>query len=672
MLLHAIEQIARSPWFEKKSGEDAASNPPLRLYRMRAGRDEKGKLTVHMEPTAEEYPLPSLDGLCMRAEPDPSNRQANSLKTFWKAQSSTDVEWPFFGAASLFRNNIPNTISWAAFSQGLLASPVFQAWCKERKIRSDEPASSDPKEKVAFQRLEVDGVWALPILGESADGYLVLGIEGSDDASLQRSVQGAPIDWSHSRELGKTLRELPAAPLGDPALQMSSGLGFNPFGKGETVRLDALPKNERERLIGFEPEIQDGGLPLLRERLWSELCYPAQAGCHADDRPRLLFIPDQPAFLEVVVNSLEIQRRRQFRRKAEEADEEISHRPDLLPAEAAQIECTVLLAVQTGGNKPKVLVEHTYHPVNFQYWRLINEFNANPIAGRKSLRFDFICQEAGRWAIGGNEKFLSAKRIWTDMLGSLLDRKPLSARQVFSRVQAALKAASADEIRSGKSKRGRTTPSAAFRDLLEALPRANALIDLARTVKPEDLTKAFANLNPKPLMEATIEIPNLETILGKAYLLSPWAVQNKVDRLARATAVSIPKTDLEDYLWGAFCGGWLAYFERTVEQMRAAGFQRQFDALSGTHLTKLRGPRLVERATRACAVLRDIESFELRKKKNVSGRTRSFMETVKFLLACQQRSRRSAFNTGFCFGLIEYNDKAPKGEDEAESAEVKN
>lgn len=673
MLLHAIEQIGRTAWFEKITTNGTKRQIVLRLYHMRPELDEKGKLHVRLEPTHEEYELDSPEGFYRRAEQDPSNRQANSLKIFREAAEADLENWPFFGAASLFRDGVPNTLSWTAFAQGLLAAPVFRKWCAEREIIPEEPGTFEQNEKPAFHRLEEDGVWALPILGRSSQGYLVLGVTDSGGASAIRILKetGAPVDWRRSCDLTRTLRELPAGALSDATLQMSSGLGFNPFAKGDVTSkaLEALPSNERERLIGYEPEAPAGVLPLLRAEIWNRLYFPIRAGSHPDDFPRLLFIPEDPSVLDLVENSLDVQRRLRIRKKSEEADEAITHRPDIVPEEAARIDCTVLLAVQTGGNKPKLFVEQAFHPVNFEYWRLINAFNAKPLPVRGSLPFDFLCQEAGRWIIGGNEKFPSAKRLWTNLLGSLLNRRPLSARQVFSKAQAAFKSCSGDEIRSGRSKRGRTTPTGAFRDLLEALPQANGLIHLANTLDPRDLNEAYPNLKPEPLMETSIETPNPETLLGEAYKNAPWAVQNKVDRLVRATGNSIPQTDLEDYLWGAYCGGWLTCFEYTVEQLRASGLQRKFDALGGTHPTKLRGPRLVERASRACALLRDIQAFEERKRHGPSPKTRGFIETAKYLVDCQQRSRRAAFNTGFCLGLVEYNDKAPKGEDEKQTNE---
>lgn len=665
MLLHAIEQIGRTAWFKKITENGTSRQVVLRLYHMRPEHDEKGKLHVRPEPIDEEYELDSAGGFYHRAEQDPSNRQANSLKVFRAASDVETVNWPFFGAASLFRNGFPNTVSWTAFAQGLLAAPVFRKWCEEQEVTPEVPATFDQDDKATFHSLEEDGVWALPILGRSSEGYLVLGVsDGAGEAATEDlRGTGANVDWRRSFDLIRTLRELPAGALADVTLQMSSGLGFNPFGKGDVPgkELDAFPSNERERLIGYEPDVAAGVLPVVRAEVWNRLYFPIRAGSHADDFPRLLFFPEDANFLELVENSLEFQRRLRIKKKADEADELVAHRPDILPEEASRIDCTVLLAVQTGGNKPKLFVEQAFHPVNFEYWRLINAFNAKPLPARGSLPFDFLCQEVGRWIIGGNEKFPSAKRLWTNVLGSLLNRRSLSARQVFSKAQAAFKSCSSDEIRSGKSKRGRTTPTAVFRDLLEALPQANGLIQLANTLNPRELSEAFPNLKPKPLMETSIENPNPEILLGEAYTNAPWAVQNKVDRLLRATGNSVPQNDVEDYIWGAYCGGWLAYFEYTVEQLRASGLQRKFDALGGTHPTKLRGPRLVERAGCACALLRDIQAFEERKRQGPSAKTRAFIETAKYLVDCQQRSRRASFNTGFCLGLVEYNDKAPPG-----------
>ncbi|MEX2382832.1 MAG: hypothetical protein WD490_10640, partial [Opitutales bacterium] len=194
MLLHAIEQIGRTAWFEEITANDTGRQTVLRLYHMRPERDEKGKLHVRLEPTDEEYELDSSEGFYRRAEQDPSNQQAISLRVFRMASDVDAVKWPCFGAASLFRNGFPSSLSWAAFAQGLLAAPVFRKWCEERKIRPEEPGTFEQDEKAVLHKLEEDGVWALPILGRSSEGYLVLGASDSGGEAIRNLGEtGAPV-----------------------------------------------------------------------------------------------------------------------------------------------------------------------------------------------------------------------------------------------------------------------------------------------------------------------------------------------------------------------------------------------------------------------------------------------------------------------------------------------
>ena len=579
--------------------------------------------------------------LCYDQSPDGSKQ---SSKNF----NGAGPGWPYYHK-TLTDQGKTNRSKLLEAAANFLERDILQSWAATKgvcllQIAGKEQFLTQNGKIVLEQDTNTLSFWALPLLGESAHGDLVMGVvEVPDKPELG-------IDWKNSVELGKLLlKQAAATPQLDESLHALSGISRNPFACRDFRK--GAPE-ENIRIYGWDGENLD------RETCTQVIRNLPQWEVPLAPNPRtstLIFVPNDSVELTDLQGAIGSARDLKFRyfaakraknRKIEVKTEETL--PCYLPF--PPIRAKVLMGYSDGQKKKWITMDFVPE-VPVHYWwalewvlttldvsRLIKQFAKQAVAGTTE----------------GKDYPLHLK-YWTDIFSMCLHARSLSIFPLWRLTQAFNKSLPTNQLIGSQKEYPKGALYLEIINILQALQFViqNRWRKWGSEQESDDFLTAFQS-NDRinlTLMRKTKPKPASAQI----YLPEVWErlqdfQRNKLNDIVKLAWAGVPENEEPLFFRGVFAG--LALHE-VANQVKKGG--RSFNPTLGMHPSNMKGKALVAPFLQAAGLAQNADKIYIP----------GFL--TPFIKGMEEDSESNAFNEGFVIGMAY---RGPKKSHEEESAEA--
>jgi hypothetical protein len=579
--------------------------------------------------------------LCYDQSPDGSKQ---SSKNFNGAGSG----WPYYHKTLTDQGkaNRPKLLEAAA---NFLEREILRSWAASKGVCLLQIAG---KEQFLTQNgkivLEPDtnphSFWVLPLLGESGQGNLLMGV-----VEVPENPEPG-IDWINSVELGKLLlKQAAATPQLDETLHALSGISRNPFACPDFRK--GSPE-ENIRIYGWDGENLDRETCTNVIRSLPQWEVPLAPDSRTS---RLIFVPHDSVELTDLQEAIQSARDLKFRyfaaKKAKNRNTEVKTEetlPCYLPC--PPIRAKVLMGYRDGQKKKWITMDFVPE-VPIHYWwalewvlttlnvfRHIKEFTKQAVAGTTE----------------GKDYPLHLK-YWTDIFSMCLHAWSLSILPFWSLTQAFNKSLRTDQLIGSQREYPQGALYLEIINILQALQFAilNRWRKWGSETESDDFLTAFQSTDRTNL---TLMPKNkLKPLSAEIYFPEVWErlkdfQQEKLNDIVNLSWAGVPENEESLFFRGIFAG--IALHE-VANQVKKGG--RSFNPTLGMHPSNMKGKALVAPFLQAAGLAQNADKIYIP----------GFL--TPFIKGMEEDSESNAFNEGFVIGMAY---RGPKKIHEEESAEA--
>lgn len=487
------------------------------------------------------------------------------------------------------------------------------------------------------------GEWGLPVVTSLSNGKrLVLWLNAQEENADWSVFDEWDVDIPHSLELMRFLTapgavssvtdecddlfatEKPQSRQQAIAemFQMGSGMGRNCFGKTFKTA-DQVLDSEFVRLKGALLDSERANI----SDLWSNrLTYRVKVS-PSPDTSYLLFLPEGKLKYTELKKFVENEndRVRQFwdekkqKKKNTEngTNDTCVESPNAIPTYRRSM---LFLVHEEGSQKKKVIVQQVIPSVELNYFHELNAFLMKSALQTSSTRYmkrALTCQDGADTP--------SVYRYWTMLFTHALQKRYISAAEVYSQMQRYFKGFKGDEMTA-------FNVGIPYFSLIEKLKALQQLIHRARNGNDSETPGVFEGME---------NMMSPQELVGEVFGLLREKQQSKLMRFMEQSRGAIPPPDFMIFVRGALVGMLLSELSYILKME-----ERRFTTTQGRHPSRLRGEDLIQVFIKGVGLL-----------ENLNKSYKFNCQTLPFIKSCQEESRKDAFNSGLIMGMVYFEPK---------------
>ncbi len=637
-----MDELAQSGRFDLKTDGDV----DIYLAELKGFTEDKG--LAEWEIVGEESVPRSL--LHYDDTADGSNTLNGSWREFYATKCNFGERPLYIGSSIFYKDGMPNFRGVAKATIYLRYSDGFLKWLEifdvaaADNIRSQLSAFECLVENPTTKKLinawdkfkAPKRKWALPVVCSLSDNSkIVLGLAGSENDDWD-DLKDLDVNVQRSIELmlffaipGRAQREI----ISD-MFQMGRGLGRNPF--GQDCKLDKISDSEYIRLMG--PISKNSRRELLD--IWTNKPSYRIKVAPNPDTSELIFMPEgdlKYSQLKRFVDSEKhkkqafFEARKAKKKKNEDTESIIAPTPAVIPI-PADSQSTLFLVNIEGSQKKKLIIQQVFPSVSLDYLACLNEEmlrNNTMVSVVSYMKVALTCQDRETPCI---------YRYWTEVFTSALQKRYISANEIFYSFQRFSKAFRGEELIGKRKAREYFRVIARLRRLQHLIHAARNSPGKLNTIEFQTTLKAVEQyqLTEKGVFSMMKECPQTAELVGPVYgSLWDWQ-KEKLDAFVKQAWQGVPDDDFNLFVRGALTGILLNELAFAVTK---AG--RSFSITQGRHPSTLRGEQILSLLTKGVGLLINLEEQQ-----------RFNCKTLPFIKSCLEESRKDTFNSGLIMGLV--------------------
>ncbi|MCM8536725.1 MAG: hypothetical protein NE334_12375 [Lentisphaeraceae bacterium] len=640
MIIKHMDHIAQNGQF------DLDLNTDVNVYLAEIKGFTKDKGLAEWEIVGEEEVSPNL------LHYDDTADGSNALNGSWREFFASEVEFgekPLYsGSAIFFKDGLPNFRGVAKAVIYLRYSVGFLNWLKSfdleaaQKIEAEkgffEKLIENPKTKKligVWDKFKAPrGQWPLPVICTLTDSTkLIFGLKNSDEADWE-DLEEKSVNITRSLEVMSFFEkpQVNGREVVSEVFQMGGGLGRNAFGK--SYKLDIIPDSEYVRLMGTIPEAYRTDLLSI----WAnKVSYRIKVSPNPDSS-ELIYMPEgdlEYSELKSFNDAIQNRKTRYFetRKDRSKSNEDVegilTEKLNLVPIPQSD-KVTLYLVNTEGAQKKKIIIQEVFPSVSLEYLELIDSTLLSD--NTQNIVVNYL-----KKALTAQDRDTpSVYHYWTKVFTSLLQKKYISANEIFYSFQRYCKAFRGDElIEKGKARE--------YFKVINSLKRLQQLIHVGRSISQNygSLRQGLMNLDQNSkqikgvfLMSETM--PDINELVGEVYENLWDKQQEKLKAFIKLSWSGVPSEDFPLFVRGGLVGILLNELTWTVKNEG-----RSFSVTQGRHPSTLRGTDIQRVVEKGIGLL-----IGLDKQHRFNGKAALFIQ------ACIKESRKDAFNSGLIMGLV--------------------
>lgn len=628
MLLHEIDKLARAGWPARGEGIQDVSCVTTQLV----PKETKEGVVEHVPTVTEVAQFKAdLSNLYYDATPDSGNAVANACLKF--ARGGT--EFPPIGGDKSFTEGRANQ-GFIKKALNILVAPAFRSWAAGIGIEL-EPGSEHATKKITNSVVPAakGGIYRLPVIGKSADGLVVLGVQSVPDDP----VSTVPIDWARSVAV---MKKFPAPKASEdpriPLLQKATGHGRNPFAIEK-----ATSASEKIRLFGAPVRTTQEQLTATFDAVKRRLSMKVNAGPVPDDA-RLIFFPvvGRADDLAGAIQAM-------WQRGVSDENDGLKKAPVDVSGLYRMI-ATASLVYQSGSNSGAGLyLCRRFTRVNLAMWHILHKVLHGPggldyhlIGLQTAARMGYL-NDKGAPDYESGRKSPACTTLYTELLCRCLDAQPVDTllREVWSLIAAESKTLAGADLEATEEGK-RRSKGILSRQLQTIIPKLYAVdrylsgIRGARTSEELE-TAVLAGVHDIKLMKQNTQAmlsPELWADISDAY----GFLAEKLESLHTYIAPGRTEAEQKKMLHGAAVG---LCITAITQELVTRG--RNVTRTSGAHPSHMRGRRLVDIVSQSLNMLENLAAKEPARSAHLG----------KHVIAALSASNDDLFNLGLVLSFNE-------------------